>query len=354
MTGQYIGCRVSGIASAVPAQKASPEETAALAGVSLAETEKIIEMIGVRCRHVAPTGTCASDLCFAAAKKLLEGLEWAPETVDAVITVSQTHDYHLPATSCTLHQKLGLSVSCAAFDVALGCSGYVYGLWLCSTLIAAGSVRRVLLLAGDTSSWLCSPVDRSTVFLFGDAGSATAMEAAPDAGPSTYLVGTDGTGSEFLIVPGGAYRNRINADSLTRQPSEDGTLRGPLDLYMNGSEVFAFTLKRVPPMIKEILAGAGWNLSDIDAFVPHQANLFMLNHLAKRMRISTEKMPISLDVFGNTSCASIPLTIVHRLGSRLRQEPMRLVLAGFGVGWSWGAAALSCGPIFVPEVIYVE
>ncbi len=158
--------------------------------------------------------------------------------------VSQTHDYDLPGTACCLQERLGIPKTCAAFDMALGCSGYIYGLWVCSTLLAAGSAKRVLLLA-----------------------SATALERDENAPPMSFVVGTDGAGRDYLIAPGSGYRNRVTAETIERRPGADGVLRSSLDLYMDGSKVFAFTLPQVPPLINDVLSLSGWPMDTMDAFV---------------------------------------------------------------------------------------
>jgi 3-oxoacyl-[acyl-carrier-protein] synthase-3 len=345
--------RIAGIAAAIPQRAVSYLETAASAGVPQAEAEEILRMTGVRTRHVASPALCTSDLAFAAAERLIAELGWDRSTIDALLVVTQTPDYHLPATACCLQDRLGLPDTCAAFDVGLGCSGYVYGLWMASTLIAAGGVKRVLLIAGDTISRICAPMDRSTVFLFGDAGTATALERNEQSPPMQFLLGSDGSGEEFLIQPSGGYRTPVDTGA-TVQTNGTGCPREPRHLHMYGSEVFAFTLRRVPPLIREMLADAGWGIEHVDAVVPHQANAFMLEHLRKRMKIPEEKMVVSLDRFGNTSSASIPLAISTCLAERVRVGSLRILLAGFGVGWSWGAAAIVCGPAIMPDVIYVR
>jgi 3-oxoacyl-[acyl-carrier-protein] synthase-3 len=354
MKTRVEAARVVGIAGAIPRDKLSYLETAASAGVSVTEAEEIARMTGVKSRHVAGSSLCTSDLASVAAERLLAELGWDRSTVDALLFVTQTPDYHLPATACCLQHRLRLPDTCAALDVGLGCSGYVYGLWLASTLIAAGGAKRVLLLAGDTISRICAPADRSTIFLFGDAGTATALERDEHSYPMDFLLGSDGGGEKCLIQPAGGYRNPLTSD-LPLQP-EDGVARtrGPQHLYMEGSEVFAFTLRRVPPLVRQLLADAGWDIAQVDAVVPHQANTFMLEHLRKRMKIPEEKMIVALAELGNTSSASIPLAMIARLSERLRVDRLRLVLAGFGVGWSWGAAAIVCGPIAVPNIVYVD
>lgn len=353
MTSRVRGVRIAGIASAVPADVITWEETARAVGAGVKEASKIAKMTGVQRRRVAPDGLCTSDMACCAADKLLSDLGWDRDSIQALVLVTQTPDFDLPATACVLQSRLGLANDCAAFDVGLGCSGYTYGLWLCSSLIGSGSLRRVLLLAGDTISWLCSPQDRSTTFVFGDAGTATALERSDDAAPMDFVLGTDGAGLEFLVKPGGGYRNRITPESLERRPDAAGRLRGPLDLYMDGAEVFRFTMDRVPPMFQQLLASSGWSLEQLDAFVPHQANLYMLQVLCEHLKIPASKLVLSLQEFGNTSSASIPLALSSQLSERLRANAARLVLAGFGVGWSWGAVAVTCGPLVMPDIIFM-
>lgn len=345
------GVRMTGLAVAVPERVRTAADEAASFGAEGAL--KIAQSVGVDRRPVVPDGLCTSDLCFSAAERLLAETGWGRDSIDALIFVSQTPDYVLPATSCVLQARLGLPKRCAAFDVNLGCSGYVYGLWVASGLLTAGLARRVLLLAGDTISRISSPQDRSVALLFGDAGTATALEHDPLAPPIAFEMGTDGSGQDHLKVPAGMFRAPRSAASAVRSEREGGNVRSDEDLYMNGAEIFAFTLREVPALVRAALDGAGWSLENVDAVVMHQANLLMLKQLGKKLGLPAEKMPLALEQFGNTSSASIPVAMAHALGSRLRGEQLRLVLAGFGVGFSWGAAAISCGPMVVPEIVRV-
>jgi 3-oxoacyl-[acyl-carrier-protein] synthase-3 len=317
------------------------------------DAEKTSDSTGVRQRRIAPPGTCATDLCEAAARRLLAELNWAIESVDALIFVSQTPDYLLPASSCALHGRLGLSKHCAAFDLNLGCSGYVYGLWVASQLMASG-LQRVLLLVGDTISRIVSPGDRSAAPLFGDAGTATALERGDSPMPWVFELGTNGAGQQHLIVPAGGFRQPHTQATAVRTEREGGNVRSDEDLFMDGAEIFAFSLTEVPRLISRVLAEAGWTSDTADRFVLHQANLFMLKHLAKRMKLPPEKVVLALEEFGNTSSASIPLAMTQTLAGQLREENLRLVMAGFGVGLSWGAVALSCGPMVMPDLVIVD
>lgn len=354
-TAKVPGVRIAGIASAVPATRVPITAAAEVFGADM--VQKISQNTGIEFRHLTSPGLCTSDLCLAAAKRLLAELQWEPATVEALIFVSQTPDFpQIPATACTLQMRLGLSSSCAAFDVTLGCSGHVYGLWLAMSLIAGSGLSRVLLLAGDVASVLSSPTDRAVSLLFGDAGSATAIEKDVTASPSIFSLGTDGSGWKNLIIPSGMQYARYPRDANTcvRRKTEDNNERSAEDLFMDGSEVFAFTIREVPRLVSRVLSDAGWLSEEVDAFVLHQANKFMITHLAKTMKVPLTKLPFSLKEYGNTSSASIPLTITTQLREEISSQSLRLLLVGFGVGYSWGACALHCGPLVAPPVILVD
>jgi 3-oxoacyl-[acyl-carrier-protein] synthase-3 len=334
------GVRLRGVVAALPRRRLENEFFEPQIGAEA--VADIVKMIGVKTRYWVDEGQTASDLCFVAAERLLDALGWERGSVDGLIFVSQTFDQCLPATACVLHGRLGLATHCQAFDVALGCSGYVYGLWLASALVAAGC-RRVLVLAGDTVSRIVDPSDRATALLFGDAGSATAVEHEAGAPPASFVLGSDGAGASNLIVSGGGFRD----------PAPDPRRPAGLDpehLFMDGSEVFAFTLRAVPRLVQDTLKLAGRSVEDVDSFVLHQANQFMLRHLAKKIG-APERTPINIDRFGNTSSASIPLVLATDLAERLASSPSRLMLVGFGVGYSWGAALIDAEPMTCVELV---
>lgn len=342
------GVRMAGVAAAVPSQR-YPVAAASVFGTD--EVERIQQSSGVQYRHIAPDSVCTSDLCQAAAERLLTSLAWTRDSVGVLIFVSQTPDYVLPATSCALHARLGLAKTCAAFDVNLACSGYIYGLWMASLMAASG--RRVLLLAGDTTSRLVSPQDRTTALLFGDAGSATVLEPDPTAPPMYFELGTDGAGERNLIVPAGGFRNRHSAATALRTERDSGNFRAEDDLFMDGGEIFAFTLNCIPKLVRTILAHTGWSAADVDHFVFHQSNRFILQHLSKRMQLPPEKVVLALENYGNTASASIPLAITTHLRDTITAQSERLILAGYGAGYSWGAAGVEAGSICVPELVLV-
>lgn len=337
--------RIAGVSAAVPNQDAAVDDGAGTFGPEA--VAKFAASTGVERRPVGGE-LCSSDLCHAAAERLLNDLGWERDTIESLVFVSQTPDYLLPATSCSLHARLGLSKSCAAWDINLGCSGYTYGLAAASQFIQCGSARRSLLLVGDTINRIVSTDDPSTALLFGDAGTATALEREETARSIRGTFGSDGGGASHLIVPAGGFRQR---EAAARSAD---AVRGDGDLFMDGAEVFSFALREVPKLVKAAIAAEEWTLDDLDFVVFHQANTFMLQHVAKRLKLPKEKLVLNLQHFGNTSGASIPLAMVDAIGDDLRQRPLKLVMVGFGVGFSWGATTATVGPITVPGLIRVD
>jgi 3-oxoacyl-[acyl-carrier-protein] synthase-3 len=294
------------------------------------EIRKITAMAGIKSRRIADPDVCTSDLCTAAGQALLERLGWDPTTIDALILVTQTPDYVMPSTSCIIQHRLGIPVTCAAFDVALGCSAYVYGVWLANSLIASGGCRRILLLTGETPSKFVDPKDRTTALLFGDAGSATALEAAQEGDDTRayYVMMTDGAGGEHLIVPGGMFRNRF--------PAEQSEYR----LHMDGVQIFDFTRTRVPPLIEDLFALSATGPKDYTYFVFHQANQYLIKFIASKAGLDISRVPFSIGEFGNTGAASVPLTLALAGAPQGAGKDYNVMLLGFGVGLSWGGVSL--------------
>ena len=342
-TGQHAqtrGARIAGVVSAVPPKVVTNETFVERFGDAVAEVTK---MTGVKSRHVAEDGVATSDLCFAAGQRLLEGLGWEPETIDGIIFISQSPDYPLPATACLLQERLGMRTTTVAFDVNLGCSAYPYGLWLAMSLIQTGAMNRVLVAVGDINTRANDPMDRSVAMLFGDCGAMTALEAGGDGDVAHFVLGTGGRGGDNLIVPASRHRDR------TADPRFAGR---NLDMvYMDGAEIFNFTLKAVPALVRETIEIAGIPQEEYGAFLFHQANTFMLNHLAKKAKLPKEKVPINMDRYGNTSSATIPLVMTTDSAELLKSGSQRIGMFGFGVGYSWGGASLEVGPLKVCETV---
>jgi 3-oxoacyl-[acyl-carrier-protein] synthase-3 len=346
--GLLNSVRIAGISRTVPDGVRTVEDEGRIFGD--ADIRRIAKNLGVESRHVVTGATCASDLCAVSAAQLLGALDWDPLTVEALIFVSSTPDYVSPSTACTLQHRLGLSRACATFDINHACSGFIYGLWTAAHFVSSGHTRRALLLTGDTASRVISPRDRAVAALFGDAGTATALEWSDAAPPMSFELGTDGSGAANLMIRAGGFRHPHSEATAARREFEGGNIRSDEDLYMNGTDVFAFTLREVPALNERVMARAGWNVDSVDAWVMHQANAFIVKYLAKSMKLPAGKVVLDMLEFGNTSVASIPMAMGGALRARLSEGPMRLVLLGFGTGLSWGGAAVTCGPLVLPEL----
>lgn len=319
-----------------------------------ASAAEIVEKTGIEERRFAPEGMCASDLCFAAAVKLLEDNKIDKDEIDVLIFISQTPDYRMPATGVTLQHRLGLPSSTAAFDINLGCSAFVYGMTVAFSYAAQPHIRKVLLLDGETRTRVYSPRDRMTAFLFGDAAVAAIIEKRAGIGESWFSLNSDGSRSDLIKVDAGGYRMPSSAETLTeRVVDEYGNMRSLEHGYMNGPDVFNFAIREIPRNINETLAFAGLEKEQIDFFVFHQANQYMNGYLAKKLKLPEEKVPSCLKHFGNTSSVSIPLTIVTQLQQDLINRKL-LLLCGFGVGMSWATGILNFENCKISELIEVE
>jgi 3-oxoacyl-[acyl-carrier-protein] synthase-3 len=334
-----MAVKIRDIAYHLPSEVLSNEDLAAIYPDWSAD--KIFTKTGIKQRHIAQSGVTASDLAFEAAKKLFESGKVLPEQIDFLILCTQAPDYILPTSACILQHRLGLPRSAGALDVNLGCSGFVYGLSLAKGLIESGLASNVLLLTADTYSKYIHPMDKSVRTLFGDAAAATVIsKSSGDSDIGPFVFGTDGSGAGNLIVEAGGFR--LPRGPLTAQESTDdsGNVRSNENLYMNGAEIMAFTLKEVPEACEALLRKAGLDHESVDLFVLHQANKFMLDALRKKMKIPVDKMPILIGDCGNTVSSTIPIAL-HRLRSQEKLFPgQQIMLIGFGVGYSWAACFL--------------
>lgn len=317
------------------------------------EVESFVESTGIKHRRRTDATTTSSDLCQIAAEKLIADLGWNKSEIEAIVFVSQTPDYILPATSCLLQHKLGLGKECLTLDISLGCSGWVYALSVIASIMQNGTIKKGLLLAGDTITKICSPEDKSTFPLFGDAGTATALEYNPETSGMKFLFNTDGAGYDTIIIQDGAYRNPFSAESLQMKQFEEGKCRSGIDLKLDGMNVFSFGITKAPKSVKQLCEHFGIDKEQVDLFTFHQANLMMNEMIRKKLKLSEDKVPYCMNDFGNTSCASIPLALVSRERKILETEKLKHIACGFGVGLSWGSVYFETDHITVPELIEV-
>lgn len=303
--------------------------------------EKISAKTGVDRRHISAADEFSSDLAIAAGRALLENQRIDPKSIDYLIVCTQSPDYYLPSTACIVQDGLGLPTSAGATDITLGCSGYIYGLGLAKGLIESGQAARILVITADTYTKFINPADKSVRTIFGDGAAATLVTDDGDSQSITALTyGTDGAGAKSLIVPNGGLRAgegiQPKADAVTRGLESSG-----YDLYMDGPDIFNFTLRVVPATVKTILEKAGLDQEDIDLFVFHQANAFMLEHLRKKLGVPAERFFISLAESGNTVSSTIPIALANAERNGALKPGMRVMLLGFGVGLSWGGLVMT-------------
>lgn len=323
--------------------------------IPMKERETLIKMTGVEKRRIGRVGMTTSDLCLHAAEKLFAETGWDRASIDVLIFVSQSRDYLIPCTSIILQDKLGLPKTSLAFDIPLGCSGFIYGISVMGSLLSSGTLKRGILMSGDISTVNCSYKDKSTFPLFGDAGSVAFFEYDPQASPVHFNLQSDGSGWEAISIPEGGMRNFASKESFDYHDIEEGVSRNSVQLTLNGIDVFNFSLREVAPNINELLSSLSLTLEKFDFCVFHQANLLMNESIRKKLRLPKEKVPYTLQKYGNTSSASIPLTMVSELRNDLKEKELSLLLCGFGVGLSWGTALLNTSKIICTEVIdYIE
>jgi 3-oxoacyl-[acyl-carrier-protein] synthase III len=301
--------------------------------------EKVAKKVGIETRHIAAAGETAGDMAEKAARNLFKKGNIRPDEIDFILLCTQSPDYFLPTTACILQDKLNIPTSAGAIDYNLGCSGYVYGLAMAKGLVMSGVAKNILLLTSETYSKHIHPSDKGNRTIFGDAATATVVSTEGIAKINEFCLGTDGKGFQNLIVKTGGLRNK---DPLCEIGKDlNGGFYSSDYLYMNGSEIFSFTQKAVPKLVEDILSKNGCEKNDIDLFVLHQANRFMLNFLRKKMKISTANFYTCLSQFGNTVSSTIPIALNEAMADGSINAGNKIVIAGFGVGYSWGGALLN-------------
>ncbi|MDR0506469.1 MAG: ketoacyl-ACP synthase III [Dysgonamonadaceae bacterium] len=355
---QVKNVKISGLSACVPKQI---EENVDFPLFDSESYKNFAATTGIERKRISTAKVCTSDLCIAAAEKLIDSLAWNRDEISVLVFVTQTPDYMLPATSCIIQDKLKLSRDCYALDISLGCSGWVYGLSTAATVVSScnsdryirGGGVKMLLLCGDTISKICTKTDKSTYPLFGDAGTATALEFSENCAPILFNMNSDGSGYQAIIVNDGGYRNGISEKSFEKITRGEGIESNNLQLILDGMDVFSFGIKRAPESVNRLLEEFVINKDCIDYFLFHQANMFMNEQIRKKLKLEKEKVPYSLKNFGNTSSASIPLTMVTELSEKLKTGKLNHIACGFGVGLSWGSAAFETNKIAVPDLVEI-
>jgi len=333
------GSSIRAVEYVVGSQKLSFEELEERFGAEA--MKKVFSGSGIRNRQVAPLGVCGSDLAFQAAECLLEKQGTDRASIDLLIHCTQSPDYFLPTTACLLQHRLRLPARCAAFDINLGCTQYVYALSVAHSMIAAGLAQRALVLTGDTMTQTVHPMDRSLVPLMGDAGSATLVEPA-EAGQGflAFELGTDGAGSGHLIIPAGGFRQPISAETAVEVTDAEGNTRTAAHMYMNGAAIFYFAITMVPKIISALLRKLEVGIDQVDCVLFHQANRYMLDYLVKKTKLAPEKTHFFVEEIGNTSGSTMPVVLADAIRVGKVKPGSLVVMVVFGVGLSWGATAV--------------
>jgi len=300
--------------------------------------EKIFEKTGIRNRHITSKGECVTDIAVKAAEKVFSSGTIRPDEIDFVILATQTPDYILPTSACIIQDRLGIPQSSGAFDFNLGCSAFIYGLSVSKGLIAAGIARNILFITAETYSKHIHPLDKSTRTIFGDAAAAAIIS---DCGHSIgeFDLGTDGSGFDKLIIPAGGARLPLS-DETKIEKNDNGSVRTPENIYMSGTDIFNFTIKVVPASIKNVLEKNKLTLEDIDLFVFHQANKFMLDFLRKKVKIPEDRFILDMEDTGNTVSPTIPIALKRAEEKGKIKKGDKVLIIGFGVGLSWGSTIL--------------
>lgn len=343
---------MKGVAMAVPKNVV---KTSDFDFFSQEEAEVFDNAVGIKSRHIAPDSMCASDMCQAAAEKLIEELGWERDSIDVLLFESVTGDYRTPPTSCILQDRLALSENCFCMDIPMGCCGCMYAITVAGNLLTTGNVRRALLLIGDTALRMGSMKDKSRVPLFGDCGTAVALEYDETANDIIVDFHTYGKGYEALMTPHGGFRHPANPTSFEYEDFGNGIVRAPIHTLINGMNVFSFAISRPPKSIESFLAD--YNLDrnvDIDYFLIHQANKMIVDRIVKKLKFPQEKVPYNLEEFGNLGGASIPSLMVSRLRDELITKECSLLMSSFGLGLTWGTMLMKTKPMIVNELIVMD
>lgn len=321
---------------------------------SVEEIKQVVDKIGIFERRFADENTCSSDLCFAAAEKLITDNNINRDEIDLLVFLSQTPDYRMPASSIILQHKLQLKSSCIAFDITLGCAGFAYAVSVVYGMMQSGTIRKALILNGETRSKVYSPKDRRSAFIFGDGGIAALIECNEKFDKSYFSLNSDGSRYDLIMIEGGGYRHMSSLETLKeRVVDEYGNIRSMEQGFMKGGDVFNFVIREIPKDIKATLEWADMNKDTLDYIVFHQANNFINTYIAKKMKLDISKIPHTIEKYGNTSSVSVPLTIVSELKNKL-YGTKHILMSAFEVGMSWSTAILPFVDCKISDIVEVK
>lgn len=347
----YEGIGVTAMAAAVPKRVINNYEYTEHFPAD--QVKEVVDKVGIFERRFADENTCSSDLCYAAAEKLIADNDINRSEIDLLVFISQTPDYRMPATSITLQHRLGLPNSCTAFDINLGCSAFMYGLSVVYGMMQGGHIRKALILDGETRSKVYSPKDRRSAFIFGDGGIAALVECDKKFGKSYFSLNSDGSRADLIMIKGGGYRHMSSVETLQEKVVDEyGNIRSDEQGYMQGGDVFNFVIREIPRDIKKTLEYAGKTTDVFDYIVFHQANNFINSYIAKKMKLDITRIPSTIEKYGNTSSVSVPLTIVSELKDKLNGNK-ELLLSAFGVGMTWATGIVPFVDCKISDIVEV-
>ena len=351
----FNNIKIAAVATAVPSQVVTVDSFADTFGEEY--VKKFQESTGIRQFHKTLPHQTASDLCFAAAENILNSKNIDRDEIGVLIFIAHSTDYRRPATACVLHKRLNLKKDCAAFDISLGCSAFVYGIQVAASMLASSNSKKALVLCGETLTKMVYPEDKAVAMLFGDGGSAALLEKVETPSEIKGLLKSDGTGYRAIIAPAGGFRNMDGPKDVFTW--HDGNKRTLYNTVMLGEDVFAFTISDVAKTVKEFLKDTDTTPDDYDCLAFHQANQSIQKMLCKKLKVDTAKMPLCLDRYGNPSAPAIPLVLCDVYGNDEEAKDLKFLMCGFGVGLSWGvcSATINTGdilPVIETDVIFEE
>ena len=338
-----------GVAGTVPNH---PVKTADFAFFTQEEADTFDNTVGIKNRYIANPDVCASDLCMDAAERLIAGLGWERESIDVLVFSSVTGDYKTPPTSAILQYRMGLPTSTFVLDTPMGCCGCMYAINVAGNLLSSGNVKRAVLMVGDTAMRMGNPNDKSRAPLFGDSGTAMALEYDPTADDIVIEFNTLGESYQALMTPHGGYRYPVDENlSFAEEDFGNGIIRAPKDALINGMDVFSFAITRPALSVKKFIDDYAIDKdSDVDYFMIHQANKLIVDRLVKKLKLPQAKVPYNLQKFGNLGGASIPMLMVSEIADDLKRKPLTLLCSSFGLGLTWGTMLLKTNTIKVCDV----